>query len=78
MVREAPAEYSGKRLKIRHVANHYYIPMILSGETERIDYIKHIIQEDSEIEFLNHLEEYLAKPGNRVQSFRLVDVQQAG
>ena len=69
MVKEAPAEYEGKRLKIRHVANHYYIPIILSGETERIDYIKHIIQEDSEIKFLNRLEEYLARPSNRFQSF---------
>ena len=78
MVREATAEYQGKRLKIRHVANHYYIPIILSGETERIDYIKHIIQEDSEIKFLNRLEEYLAKPSNRFQRLRLVDIQQAG
>jgi len=69
MVREVQAEYSGKRLKIRHVANHYYIPMILSGETERIDYIKHIIQTPSEIEFLNYLEVYLTKPGNRFKDF---------
>ena len=69
MVREAAVEYEGKRLKIRHVANHYYIPMILSGETERIDYIKHIVQEDGEIKFLNRLEEYLAESNNRFQSF---------
>jgi hypothetical protein len=69
MVKEAPAEYEGKRLKIRHVANHYYIPIILSGETERIDYIKHIIQEDSEIKFLNRLEECLTRPSNRFQDF---------
>lgn len=69
MVREVQAEYLSKRLKIRHVANHYYIPLILSGETERINYIKHIVQEDSEIKFLNQLEDYLAKPGNRFKDF---------
>jgi len=69
MVREAAVEYQGKHLKIRHVANHYYIPIILSGETERIDYIKHIIQEDSEIKFLNRLEECLTRPSNRFQDF---------
>ena len=69
MVREAAVEYQGKHLKIRHVANHYYIPIILSGEIERIDYIKHIIQEDSEIKFLNRLEECLTRPSNRFQDF---------
>ncbi|MBA7477181.1 hypothetical protein ES707_12583 [subsurface metagenome] len=69
MVRETQVEYSGKRLKIRHVANHYYIPMILSGETERIEYIKHIVQTSSEIKFLNDLEDYLVKPGNMFKDF---------
>lgn len=69
MVREIPAEYQGKRLKIRHVANHYYIPMILSAETERIDYIKHIIQEESEVKFINRLEEYLGRASNKFQDF---------
>jgi len=69
MVREVQVEYSGKRLKIRHIANHYYIPMVLSGETERIEYIKHIVQAPSEIEFLNRLEAYLAKPNNKFKDF---------
>jgi superfamily II DNA or RNA helicase len=69
MVREVEAEYSGKRLKIRPVANHYYIPLILSGETERVEYIKHIVQTPSEVRFLNDLEDYLVKPGNRFEQF---------
>ncbi len=69
MVREAQAEYSGKRLKIRYVANHYYIPIILSDETERIEYIKHIIQTQSEIDFLNRLEDYSGKCGSRFEEF---------
>jgi len=69
MVKEAKAEYQGKRLRITHVANHYYIPMILSGETDRIDYIKHIIQEESEVKFINRLEEYLGRANNKFQDF---------
>ncbi len=69
MEKEVQAEYSGKRLRIRYVANHYYIPMILSGETERIDYIKHIIQTPSEVKFVNDLENYIAKDGNRFSQF---------
>ena len=69
MVKEAKTDYQGKRLNISYVANHYYIPMILSGETERIDYIKHVIQTPSEVKFINHLEEYLSKAKNKFQDF---------
>jgi type III restriction enzyme len=62
-------EHNGRKINIRHVANHYYIPMILSGETERIDYIKHIIQEESEVKFISGLEEYLGKPDNKLKNF---------
>lgn len=69
VVREATVKYEGKRLNIRHVANHYYIPLMLTGERERLDYIKHIIQEPGEVVFVNKLEEYLAQPGNRFAEF---------
>lgn len=69
MVREETVQYEAKRLIIRHLANHYYIPVILSGETERISYIKHIIQEQSEIIFINRLEEYVSKPDNEFKEF---------
>jgi type III restriction enzyme len=71
MLREPKADYQihGKKLEIRLVANHYYVPMILSGERERIAYIKHIIQTPSEIDFLNHLEEYLKTTGNKLAQF---------
>lgn len=69
MVREETVQYEGKNLKIRHLANHYYIPVILSGETERINYIKHIIQEKSERDFINSLEAYLNKPDNKFKKF---------
>jgi superfamily II DNA or RNA helicase/DNA-binding transcriptional MerR regulator len=69
MVREETVQYDAKRLRIKHLANHYYIPVILSDETERISYIKHIIQERSEIEFINKLEAYLNRPDNKFKDF---------
>lgn len=58
MVREEKVEYQGKQLRIRHIANHYYVPIILS-EAEKVDYIKHVIKTPSEVKFVNDLERYL-------------------
>jgi hypothetical protein len=64
IVKEAESTYSiNERLKIKYIANHYYIPVVLS-ESEKIDFIKHIIKYKSEIEFINKLEEYLQKDDN--------------
>jgi superfamily II DNA or RNA helicase len=64
IVKEVESTYSAnERLKIKYIANHYYIPVVLS-ESEKIDFIKHIIKYKSEIEFINKLEEYLQKEGN--------------
>ncbi|AIJ05479.1 hypothetical protein JH146_0630 [Methanocaldococcus bathoardescens] len=48
-----------KDLKIKHILNHYYIPIILS-EKEKIDYITHIIKTKSEVKFIEDLEKYIA------------------
>jgi len=50
------------------LANHYYLPVIVS-ETEKIDYLNHIINVDSEVRFIEQLEEYLAKPDNIFSQF---------
>ena len=64
IVKEVESIYStNERLKIKYIANHYYIPVVLS-ESEKIDFIKHIIKYKSEIEFINKLEEYLQKDDN--------------
>lgn len=68
MVKEASVEYKGKKLKIRSIANHYYIPLILS-DVEKIDYINHIIKTTSEVKFINDLEKYLAKNDNKFKEF---------
>ena len=50
--------YDGQKIAIKHIAQHYYLPVIIS-ESERVDYIRHIIKTPSEVEFIKHLEEYL-------------------
>ncbi|MBC7194997.1 MAG: DEAD/DEAH box helicase family protein, partial [Caldisericia bacterium] len=68
MVREERVEYQGKQLRIKHIANHYYLPLILSDD-EKIDYIKHIIKTSSEVKFINDLENYLSKSDNKFKEF---------
>ena len=51
-------EHDGKRLSIRHVPNHYYLPVLLD-EQDRADYIKHVIRTPSEVTFVRDLEKYL-------------------
>lgn len=60
-------QYEGKKLELKHIPNHYYLPLILSEE-EKIDYIKHIIKTKSEVKFIEKLEDYLSKP-NRFNQF---------
>jgi len=55
-------------LKIQRIANHYYIPVLLS-ENERIDYIRSVIHVESEVRFLRSLEEYLRKKDHRFKNF---------
>jgi len=47
-----------KDLKIKHVVNHYYLPIIISTK-EKVDYINHIINVESERNFVNRLEKQL-------------------
>lgn len=61
-------EVNGKKIKIRYLANHYYIPVILS-EDEKIDYLNHIISVDSEVRFIEQLEEYLTQQENIFSQF---------
>ena len=56
----------GHVLRIKRVARHYYVPMLLS-EGEKADFIRHVIRHPSEIRFLNDLESYLADEGNAFQ-----------
>jgi len=61
-------ELKNQKIKIKYLANHYYLPVIVS-ETEKIYYLNHIINVDSETRFIEQLEEYLAKPDNIFAQF---------
>jgi len=61
-------EINNQKIKIKYSANHYYLPIILS-ETEKIDYLNHIISVDSEVKFVEQLEEYLEQPENIFTQF---------
>jgi len=61
-------EVNKQEIKIKYLANHYYLPVIVS-ETEKIDYLKHIINVDSEKRFIEQLEEYLQKDNNVFKQF---------
>jgi superfamily II DNA or RNA helicase len=67
-VKESTYEYKNQKIKIKYLANHYYLPVIVS-ETEKIDYLNHIINVDSEVRFIEQLEEYLATPDNIFTQF---------
>lgn len=61
-------EYRNKKLKIKYVPNHYYIPLIVS-EDEKVDYLNHIIDVESEVRFIEQLEEYLRQDDNVFKQF---------
>jgi len=54
----ATSEESFKDLKIRKIAQHYYLPLIYSDK-EKVEYIKHIIEVKSEVSFVKNLEKYI-------------------
>ncbi|MCL0093013.1 DEAD/DEAH box helicase family protein [Dehalococcoidia bacterium] len=70
LIRESTAtyEYRNKKIKVKYIANHYYIPMILTDE-EKIDYITHIIKTPSEVKFVSDLEDYLSRNDNKFNEF---------
>ncbi|MGC9385039.1 MAG: DEAD/DEAH box helicase family protein, partial [Kosmotogaceae bacterium] len=61
-------EVKNQKIKIKYLANHYYLPVIVS-ETEKIDYLNHVINVDSEVRFIEQLEEYLAQSENIFSQF---------
>ncbi len=55
-------------LEIRRIANHYYVPVLLS-ENEKIDYIRSVIHVESEVRFIRALEGYTRLPENRFKDY---------
>lgn len=54
----ATSEESFKDLKIKKIAEHYYLPLIYSDK-EKVEYIKHIIEVESEVKFIKSLEKHI-------------------
>ena len=52
------SEETFKDLKIKNISRHYYVPVIAT-QTGTANYIKHIIRENSEVRFLDSLEQWL-------------------
>lgn len=55
-------------LRIKNVAAHYYLPLLVSDD-EKIDYINHVIKVPSEVQFIKQLEAYLHKSDNLFRRF---------
>ncbi|MCR4418105.1 MAG: DEAD/DEAH box helicase family protein [Ignavibacteria bacterium] len=69
LVRETEISYgANENLKIKYLANHYYIPVALT-ESDTAVYIQHIIKHPSEVYFINELENYLQKNDNKLKNF---------
>jgi len=69
MLKEAESTYSThEKLKIKYIANHYYLPVALT-ESERADFIQHIIKHKSEVDFINELENYSNEDNNFLKQF---------
>ncbi len=56
------------RLDIKRLANHYYLPVLLS-ENEQIDFIQSVIKVKSEVRFLEQLEAYVQQEGSLFKQF---------
>jgi superfamily II DNA or RNA helicase len=57
-----------ENLELKYIPDHYYLPLIVSKD-EKIDYIKHIIKTESEVNFIEKLEEYLKNENNKFKNF---------
>lgn len=69
LARSQPTEvfdHAGHRLHIKHLATHYFLPLLIS-DADKLDYINHVIRTPSERRFLNQLEEVPQRGGQRLQ-----------
>ena len=49
-----------RELNIRYLAQHYYVPLVIAQDYKS-DYIRRILRVQSEVEFLQKLEDWLAE-----------------
>lgn len=65
---EEKFEHQGQRIAIKHLAQHYYFPVII-GESEKVDYMQHIIKTESERQFIQKLEDYISQRNHGFSAF---------
>jgi len=61
-------EVKDQKIKIKYLTNHYYHPVIIL-EQEKVDYLNHIIDVESEIKFVEQLEAYLQTDDNIFKNY---------
>jgi hypothetical protein len=61
-------EHKSEKLHIKNITEHYYLPL-LHSEKDRLSFISRVIQEESEVDFVKHLEEYLSKSDNLFNNY---------
>lgn len=66
--REEEISFNGKKIKIQYAHHHYYIPIIVS-DSEKLNYLSHIIKVPSEVSFLEGLERYLQSEANKFNEY---------
>lgn len=59
---------NNQRIAIEYLANHYYLPVIIPDQ-EKTNYLTHIINVESEIEFMEGLKNYLKTSDNVFSKF---------
>lgn len=60
--------HDGREIVIQKIAKHYYFPSILSKK-DRVEWLKHIISNESEVKFMNALKQELQKENHLFKSF---------
>lgn len=70
ILQEESAEYQAIPIEIKKIANHYYIPLIMSlTPDDKNALLRYVITVKSEIDFLKKLEDYISQPNNRFKEF---------
>jgi len=59
---------NNQRITIEYLANHYYLPVIIPDQ-EKTNYLTHIINVESERQFMEDLKKYLKTPNNVFSKF---------
>lgn len=54
---------------MEYLARHFYLPVIYSTG-RKVDYLRHIIEAGSEVEFLEDFKKFVSKPGNPLSQLK--------